>query len=455
MLLGEVFDRFAAESPVSVMARAAFEHALPAAAVDALFAEHAERQYTRELLFSQLVDLMGLVVCRVQPSLNAAIRKRADELGVTRKAVYAKIARTEPGLGAALVRHTAARLAPVVAALGPGAGGGVPGFRVRVIDGSHLPGTEHRLRPLRRTRAGALPGQAVVLFDPTTGLVVDAIPCEDGHAQERSLTPAILGWAEPATVWVGDRNFCTTRLLAGTVGRGGCFVVRQHGITLTELAAGARAARGRTTTGAVYEEAVRLADGAGGELAVRRVTVELDTPTRDGDRVIRLLTNLPADRANAARVAELYRGRWAVEAAFGELAAALHGEVAGLGYPRAALFAFAVALCAYNVLAVVKAGIRAAHGAAAGPGVSGYHVANEVAGASRGLLIALPAAEWEAFGRVSAAGMAKVLVALAGQVRVAEFTTSPRGPKKPRPRRESANGTGHIATARLLKAQKS
>lgn len=453
MLLGEVFERFAAESPVSVMARAAFEHALPGEAVDALFAEHADRQYTRELLFSQLVDLMGLVVCRVQPSLNAAIRKRAADLGVTRKAVYAKIARTEPALGSALVRHTAARLAPVAAALGPAGEDRVPGFRVRVIDGSHLPGTEHRLRPLRRTRAGALPGQAVVLYDPDAGLVVDAIPCEDGHAQERSLTPAILAWAEPGVVWVGDRNFCTTRLLAGTAGRDGCFVVRQHGLTLTEFGAGERVACGRTDTGAVFEEAVRVSDGAGGELAIRRVTVVLDSPTRDGDREIRILTNLPA-AVTADRVAELYRGRWSVEAAFGELAAALHGEVAGLGYPRAALFAFAVALCSYNVLAVVKAGIRAAHGAAVEPGVSGYHVANEVAGASRGLLIAIPPAEWAVFARVSAGGMAKVLAALAGQVRVAEFVISPRGPKKPRPRRESARGTGHVATARLLKAQK-
>src|SRR5262249_40227443 len=96
----------------------------------------------------------------------------------------------------------------------------------------------------------------------------------------------------------------------------------------------------------------------------------------------------------AVQVAELDRGRWRVEAAFAELAAAWRGEVAGLGYPRAALFAFAVALGAYNVLAAIKAGIRAAHGAAAEPGVSGYPVANEVAGASRGLLIALPAAGW-------------------------------------------------------------
>lgn len=68
MFLGEVFERFAAQSPVSVMARAAFELALSADAVDALFEEHAERQYTRDLLFSQVVDLMALVVCKVRPS---------------------------------------------------------------------------------------------------------------------------------------------------------------------------------------------------------------------------------------------------------------------------------------------------------------------------------------------------------------------------------------------------
>jgi hypothetical protein len=98
---------------------------------------------------------------------------------------------------------------------------------------------------------------------------------------------------------------------------------------------------------------------------------------------------------------------------------------------------------------------RAAHGTAAEPGVSGYHVANEVAGASRGRWVAIPAADWAAFARVSAAGVAKVLVVPAGQVRLAEFVTRPRGPKKPRPWRVGATGAGHVATPRLLKAPKS
>ncbi|QEG27688.1 hypothetical protein GobsT_24470 [Gemmata obscuriglobus] len=50
--------------------------------------------------------------------------------------------------------------------------------------------------------------------------------------------------------------------------------------------------------------------------------------------------------------------------------------------------------------------------------------------------------------------MAKVLIVLAGHVRPADFVTSPRGPKKPRPPRDSGTGTGHVATARLLKAEK-
>ena len=230
--MGEVFERFAAQSPVSVMARAAFEHARSADAVDALFEEHAERQYTRDLLFSQVVDLMALVVCKVRPSLNAAIKKKTD-LTVTRKAVYAKIGRTEPGLGTALVRHVADRLRPVLGELSGPQPGPLPGYRVRTVDGNHLPGTEHRLTPLRKTRAAGLPGQAVVVFDPATGLVTDVIPCEDAHAQERSLTPEVLALVRPADVWVADRNFCTTRLLFGFVAAGGHFVIRQHGSNLS------------------------------------------------------------------------------------------------------------------------------------------------------------------------------------------------------------------------------
>ena len=90
--------------------------------------------------------------------------------------------------------------------------------------------------------------------------------------------------------------------------------------------------------------------------------MELDKPTRDGDREIHLLTNLPAKDARARVVAELYRRRWTIETAFQELEATLDGEISALGYPKAALLAFCVALVPYNVMSTVKAALRGAWG---------------------------------------------------------------------------------------------
>lgn len=53
MLLGQVFERFVKESPVSVMVRGLLEKALCPQILDELFERSAKNQYTRELLFSK------------------------------------------------------------------------------------------------------------------------------------------------------------------------------------------------------------------------------------------------------------------------------------------------------------------------------------------------------------------------------------------------------------------
>src|SRR3954468_20020620 len=286
MVLDDIFERFARQSPVTVMARAALEHALAPQAIDALFEHTAERQYTRTLLFSSVVDLMGSVVAKIQPAVNAAYRAKADALGVSLRAVYDKLERLEPGLSAELVRHTARTLGPVITAMGGERAAWLPGYRVKILDGNHLAGTEHRLKELRTIGAGALPGKALVMLDPQAMLVADVFPCEDGHAQERSLLGEVLESVRPRDVWVADRNFCTTGFLFGIARRGGSFVIRQHGAALHIEWMGERRPCGRIETGSVFEQEVRLGDGNGETIAVRRITVELDKPTRDGDTVI-------------------------------------------------------------------------------------------------------------------------------------------------------------------------
>lgn len=455
MLLGDVFERFVHDSPLTVMAQGVMENALNPAIVDQLFEDVAEAQYTRKLLFSSVVDLMGLVVCRIKPSINAAYTARAATIKVSVKAVYDKLDHIEPAISAALVSTTARRLEPVIDAMDGACSPLLPGYRVKILDGNHLASTEHRIQELRTLRAGALPGQALVVLDPRLMLVTDVVLCEDGHAQERSLLDRVLPLVDPKDVWIDDRNFCTTTFLFGIAARQAFFVTRQHASTLHWEFAGKRRRRGRIETGEVYEQTIKASNDAGEILVLRRITVVLDKPTRDGDREIHLLTNLPRQDASARAIAELYRKRWTIETAFAELAETLNGEVNTLGYPKAALFAFCVALVSYNVLSVLKAALRAVHGEKrVAEEVSAYYVAEEVQMTHRGMMIAIPEDEWVVFHDMTPVELGAVLVELATTVRMAEYRKQPRGPKKPPPQKKSGAKDKHVSTAKILAARR-
>ena len=464
-----VLARFVERSPVAVMARLTLQRAVGAAWVDRVFEAHRERQYTRELLFSTVVDLMSLVALGMRPSLHAAAQRAiADgELGVSLAALYEKVSHAEPAVLRALVRGSAERLAPVVTHLAAPAGDrpALAGYRLRIVDGNHLPATEHRVAPLRGLRAAALPGLSLVVYDPATDLVVDLVPGEDAHAGERALMPALAATAGPGELWIADRNFATRTLLGALVARGAAVLVREHGRTPSPVAVGPRRRLGRCETGRVYEQAVEVRLDAleerpereGGLLPMRRIELELDSPTEDGDTLLRLLTTLPR-RVSARRVAALYRRRWSIEGMFQRLEAALASEIATLGQPRAALLAFTAAVLAYNVLATVEAALAAEAAAQAAAEetdpvpISTYYVAHEVRESYRGLLIAVAAAVWARYDRQGPAALARTLRTLAGHAHLSAFRKHPKPPAAKRSKgyapREDVQRT--VATARLL-----
>lgn len=451
-MMDAVLERFIAHSPMAVAVRGAFEYALAPTPLDDLFVHVVGPRDDRELLFSTCVDLMATVVCRVKPSIHAAYQAD-DHIPVNVTAVYARLARVPLAAGRDLVRHTADRLGPVIRAMGGAEPDPLPGYRVKVLDGNHLGKTQRRIQPLRDVVAGPLPGQTLVVLDPALGLAIDVVPCEDGHAQERSLLAPVLETVAARDVWVADRNFCTTGFLFGIAGRNGFFVIRRHAATLTWDRESEWAGVGRTDSGTLAEQTIWLTEPGGAELAVRRVRLALDHPTRDGDGVIEVLTNLPAEAAVAAVVAEVYRGRWSVEGLFLRLTTVLKCEVNTLGYPPAALFGFCVALAAGNVYAGVKAGVRAAHGAAVADGVSDYHLALEVSGACPGLWIAIPVETWAEIGGWSVGRMAEWLKGLARGANLGRYRKATRGPKKPKPPRTRFPDAKHVATSRLLKGE--
>jgi IS4 transposase len=314
-----------------------------------------------------------------------------------------------------------------------------------------LAGTEHRIKETRQVSGAPLPGHALVVLDPRWRLVVDIIPCADGHAQERSLLLGLIDTLAPHQLWIADRNFCTVMWLHEVALNKAFFIQRKHAGTPIEER-GPRQPMGRSETGMVYEQAAVVPDGYGHELLVRRIVLVLDAPTEAGDTEIVLLSNLPGD-VSALQIAELYRQRWMIEAVFGELTMSLRGEINTLGYPGAALLSYAIALVTYNLLSVVTAALRVVHAnQQETPTLSFYYMADEVTGTWRGMEIAIPAAQWDQhFALREPAELAEDLLAIARHAHLPRYRKHTRGPKKPPPQRHGQSP--HVSTAHLLETR--
>jgi Transposase DDE domain len=454
MILGEVFERFIAESPFCVMLRVLLEQSLPAEEVDELFEQQAHRQYHRELLFSTVVNLMSLVVCGISPSLNAAYQAKAKGIGVSIQSVYNKLNGMEPQIVEALLRHVVKRVQGLIERLGGRLPPLLEGYRVKILDGNHLAATERRLEVLRSVNSAPLPGHALVILDPALMLAIDVFACEDGHAQERALLSRVLATVTSGDLWIADRNFCTLGFLFGLHWRGAALVIRQHGLlpwqALDELVF-----VGHSETGAVFEQSVQLIFNDTLKLKLRRIVVQLKQPTRDGEVKIALLSNLPIAQADALQIAALYQKRWRIERLFQVLEQCFRGEINTLAYPKAALFGFVMALICYNLLAVAQAAMRSVHGAdKIEAGISPYYLADEVRRIYEGMMIAIPPVQWQPFAQLDVDSTVQLLQQLAAQMELSKFRSHPRGEKKKVPKPERQKDKPHVSTARLLSQAK-
>ena len=399
MLLDTIFAPFVKERPICVMARAVLERLLDAQRLDELFAHTAQRQYTRELMFSSLVQLMSEVVLGVHPTVHAAYQANPEAIGVSATALYNKLDRVETGVSAALVRDSAKLAEPVIKALRASHPRWIPGYQIRVLDGNHLSATEHRLQELRETWAAPLPGQALVVLDQQRMLITDVLLHEDGHAQERSMIPAVLDLVEADQLWIEDRNFCTLGLLFGMCpARGGVCGAPARATSRGTLGAKRNALAPLAAVRFMNKPCKCETPTPARRCAFARLTIKLKVATRDGDTELHILSNVPSDRATASQLARVYGKRWSIETAFFEITTTLTCEINTLGYPKAALFAFCLALLAYNAVSLIKAALRSEHGRKKiNDEVSGYYLSLEIGRTYDGMMIAIPAPHWQFF----------------------------------------------------------
>ena len=138
MWFSPIFERFVEKSPVTVILRGLMEVVLEPSKLDDLFEQTVQTGYTRELLFSNLVQMMTQVVCSVRQSIGSVYKAMSAEIGVSKTAVYDKLNRLEPCVSKALVKSTAMDLATIIYSLGGERPEPLPGYRIRILDGNGL-----------------------------------------------------------------------------------------------------------------------------------------------------------------------------------------------------------------------------------------------------------------------------------------------------------------------------
>ena len=452
---GEKFEAFIQNAPAAVSLRAILQRLLPADKLDKLFNDTAKDQYERTLLFSTLMTLMFDVTLKSTPSVRKSYLNHQNAVPVSLAAVYQKLNNLEPNISAALVRYSAQRLRPILQMTNGEKPPLVPGLRTIIVDGNHLSGTQHRLVGTRHHQAAPLPGFTLALYDPQCNMVLDLIPCEDGHAQERSYLNDLAERVQSNELWIADRNFCTVDFMFAIQRKGAFFLIRHHGWLKKWEAEGEQKRVGTTSTGEVYEQQISIVNDDGVKMLLRRITVKLFSKTRDRDTEIHILTNASKRQLSSVRGSECYRERWGIEGMFLELTQSLQCEIDTLAYPKAAIFAFSLAVLAYNAIALFRGILGGEYGFDyVEQRLSWNILCSETTSVWRGMEIAITESEWsELIDGLTDRQFANMLGRLCKRFDFSRYPKTTRGPKKKVVKKFDPK-VKHVSTARILEERK-
>lgn len=444
----DVFQRFYQAAPFAVLVQLVIR-SLIEEEFDELFESHRVTQYEGTVSFSDLGLAVADVALGCCDNPNQAYRKHKESLGIQRSSFYEKLNNTDPSLSEAVVGASARAAREIQDALGFVPWETLPGYRVVAVDGCHLPKTEKRLDVVRGTTSAPLPGTAVARFDLGRQLFDQIYLLEDAHAQETTVLNRVIDNLERDEILMGDRIYCIVGALEELTKRSRLFVIRQHG-RLQGVSQGSPRLAGRTSSGAVYEQKLQCGKDKSA-VVLRRITVKLKKPTRDGDTEVHILTNLPEEVA-AVEIADLYLRRWEQETGFYHVQMCFNGELPALGHPRAALLLYSMATLAYNILQAVLSALHATHDDELVDELSFFHISKEIASSTPGMLLILDDDAWQEILPATSRGLAALMRRIARKIDLSDYRKSRRGEKKKYKRRSNSRSS-HVATARLLAAK--
>jgi Transposase DDE domain len=444
--MSNVLDRFCITAPFAVMTRILIQDFI-GTHMNSLFEDNRQSQYEYIASFQSVAVTVADVALRFCENFNQSYKKHSDELRISAQSFYAKTRGVEPAVSEAMVAHSALRAIEIQDALGMQPWEVIPGYRCLTVDGNVLAKSEKRLGVLREVKGAPLPGKVVARFDIQRQLFDKAYVLLDGHAQESASCNQIVSDLQAKDVLIADRHYCIVSFMEAIAQAKACFVIRQHG-RLPGVLLGKRKLVGKTETGTVYEQLMRLTADENA-MVVRRITVVLNKPTRDGATEIHILTNLPT-KISALTVADAYRHRWEEETAFNVLQMTLTCELPSVGHPNAATFLFCMSVLAYNLRQTIFAALFAVHPEEKVLEVSHLRVSKNVSDYTPGMLVSITPDQWNDIVPTTIKGVAALLKRIASKISLSDFKKSTRGPKMKKPFRSRNVASSHVSTAKLL-----
>jgi len=328
--------------------------------MQAIWDKNRGKCYEKLISFDVMVNLIADALIKHEGSGRKAFEDgiENEELGASLQAAYQKLGRLPIEVSQAFLIECSSALSeayPLWAEYRLPKS--LSKFRVLVVDGKVIKRAAKRLKPLRGSSGGMLGGRALTAFDWCNGQVCGLIATEDGEANEKGFTGALVEQVREVKsgpiLWVGDSAFCDLTQPAHFASRkDDHFLVRYHSGSPFFLDETKATTGGKDELDRKYIESFGWLGSPNNK---RRIYVRRIEVAREGTKPLILITDLLDSKSYPTLdMLSLYRERWSIESMFQQVT-----DVFGLkhligGTPKACIFQLAFCMIIYNMLQVVR-----------------------------------------------------------------------------------------------------
>lgn len=354
-----------AKLPLAESALTLLRWMLPSDGIEKVFEDNRGRAYTKEITFGNFVTILGDCLTGPWKSARAGLLAAVDEeqLGVSTRAFYSKLAGMPVEVGTALLRYGFERTEQVLPKKWEERPKSLNAYQVLLLDGKTIKHVPRRGRALQWSNdigCKLLGGKSLVLCNRWTKLVVDLEPNLDGEVNELTLVSGLFDrvghtFTEPFLI-VGDRGFGIFEVCRQIQAANGDFMLRKHGQTKFVADPNQQVKNSKDRFGREVTETIgwivrgkKVKSRPQESIPVRMITVK-----RDNQDLVFITSLVDSKRFPVDDVLDAYLDRWDIENVFQQVTQVFNLKELFSTSPKGMMFQQVYCFLIYNAIHVVK-----------------------------------------------------------------------------------------------------